>query len=237
MSKQEEGKNISANQGEQTPPERSIKRTAEPAKTVKVAKPVKRRGFFATVFSHLAVATIAVIGVGSYLHWDDILTYSGSRVCAYDVLGKYAKSTPKVPPIDAQAAPKKVPKGPEVKVGDDTTSAPKPVVETPKPKPPSFKNALQAARKQFWENDKAAVAAYEALVVSKPNNADLRAEMANVYYKNDLKQKAVQAFFEAGKLHAEQKNTKKGNAILEVLNKLAPEKSVELSKLMNTATN
>lgn len=257
MSKHENGNEKSVAQNETV--------AREPAKRVKAAKPVKRSGFFATVFSHLAVATIAVIGVGAYMHWDDILTYTGSRVCSYDVLGKYAKTPVKVPPIDPKPAapetttetttettpaeepkvePAKDPKAEQKNsesspksAEEQKSAAPKAVAEIEKPKTPSFEDALQAARKQFWESDKAAVPAYEALIASKPKDADLQAEMANVYLKNEDKQKAIETFFNAGKMHIEQKQTKKTNAILDILKKISPEKSAELSKLLNTASN
>jgi len=232
----------------------------------------KRRGFLASVFSHLAVAAIAVIGVGSYIHWNDILNYTGSRVCAYDVLGQYAKGPVKVPPIDlkksSSTAEKKLETSsiskPEAKTEStsdtiapattatlkkqsNATVAPQSVassVEKSKNSKPeklsktqSFTDALQAARKQFWENDKAAVTAYEGLVQKQPENADLRAEMANVYYKNGAKDKAVEAFFDAGKIFLVDKNVEKAKSIGEVLKRVSPQKSAEFSKLLNAQAN
>lgn len=76
-----------------------------------------KRSFFRSLVSHMMVAIIAVLGVSAYIHWNDLLNYTGSRVCSYNVLGKYAPQTPKVPPIatprsDAKATaqtPKKTP--------------------------------------------------------------------------------------------------------------------------------
>ena len=103
-----------------------VKRASE--RTAPTQQPApKRRGFLASVFSHLAVAAIAVIGVGSYIHWNDILNYTGSRVCAYNVLGQYAQGSIKVPPIDlkksqskpeSQATPNNSAEKPEVKLED-----------------------------------------------------------------------------------------------------------------------
>ena len=261
----------------------------EPAKRAPERKPQpvqaapKRRGFLASVFSHLAVAAIAVIGVGSYIHWNDILNYTGSRVCAYNVLGQYAKGPVKVPPIDLKKAPEtatdkssekpveKAEKSAETKpeakaqsksdamapAADATTSTPKVQSEasiTPKneagsveksqtkaleqqPKAQSFADALQAARKLFWQNDKAAVKAYEVLVQKQPKNGDLRAEMANVYYKNGFKDKAEETFFEAGKTFLADKNLKKAKSIAEILKRISPDKSAEFSKLLNAEAN
>ncbi len=241
-----------------------------PEKQAPVRKPQpKRRGFFATIFSHLAVAAIAVIGVGSYIHWDEILNYTGSRVCAYNVLGKYAIEPVKVPPIDL-AKPATEPQKENASKSDDAASKLK-GVEAPKdneakvekveekPQQPvktdikaddaaekkplaatdkkAFDNALQAARKQFWENDKAAVEAYEDLVKKQPKNADLRAELANVYYKNGKTDKAIEMFFVAGKAFIMEKNANKAKGIVDVLKQVSPEKATELSKLINTATN
>jgi hypothetical protein len=73
--------------------------------TTVTPKPAKRRGFFRTIISHLMVALIAVIGVGGYMHWDEILKFTGSRVCAYNVLGQYGGQTPKRPTPDLKKSP------------------------------------------------------------------------------------------------------------------------------------
>ena len=238
----------------------------EPHKPVSKAahqsnKQPKRRGFLANVFSHLAVAAIAVIGVGSYVHWDEILNYTGSRVCAYNVLGKYAGTPVKLPPIDlkkpSNAESAKTSTQPEpakdkpskVKTPSDTKSEAETSAKKPKEQPEaklekkpkqvvkekSFSDELQAARKQFWENDKAAVQAYEALVKKQPENADLRAEMANVYYKNGVTSKAADAFLSAGKMFITNKKPEKAKSIGDILKRISPEKSAQYLKLLNTA--
>ena len=65
-------------------------------------KPPRRRGFFSSLFSHLFVALIAVIAVTSYMHWVDILKYTGSRVCGPNMLGKYSSQPAMVPPSSLQ---------------------------------------------------------------------------------------------------------------------------------------
>jgi len=212
----------------------------EPAKrapkVVVEAKPRRRRGFFSLLVSHLMVATIAVIGVGTYMHWNDILTYTGSRVCAYDVLGKYGGQTAKVPPIDL--------KKPEVNQTNKQTNKQsetqkQPAEEKPqannspatieKPGEPDFNKAWDEARKLFWKDAGTALAAYEKLLADHPDNADLRAETGNVYYKSGDTKKAVQKYLQAGKQYKQQKNPAKADEMMKILEKLAPEKAKELA--------
>jgi len=77
-----------------------------------------------------------------------------------------------------------------------------------------------------WNNDKAAVKAYEDLVQKQPKNADLQEEIANVYYKNGAKEKSVETFFEAGKSFLAGKNIKKAKHIAEILKRISPYKSL-----------
>ncbi len=66
-------------------------------------------------FSHIIVAALAVAGVGGYFHWEDILSQTGGRICAYEVLGKYGSSQPGSKPMALPAA---------TQTGDSGTSTP-----------------------------------------------------------------------------------------------------------------
>ena len=209
----------------------------EPAKrapkVVVEAKPRRRRGFFSSLVSHLMVAAIAVIGVGTYIHWTDILSYTGSRVCAYNVLGKYGgQTTAKLPPIDL-----KKPEASQTNKQSETQKQPaeeKPQANnspatTEKPGEPDFNQAWDAARKLFWKDAGTAIAAYEKLLADHPNNADLRFETGNVYFKSGDREKAIQMYLQAGKQYKQQKNTAKADEMMKILEKLAPEKAKELA--------
>lgn len=207
----------------------------EPAKKAPRAspesKPRKRRGFFSQLFSHLMVAVLAVIGVAAYMHWRDVLTYTGSHVCSYDMLGKYASQPPKVPPIDL-SKPAKAPPAPAAPSAPPATKDNETAQKAPEKAPEkteSFDEALEVARKLFWAKDPTTAAVYEKLIVKNPDNADLQAELGNVYFKFDKKDQATSRFFQAGTLFAKQKNTAKVAEMVKILEKLAPLKAKELS--------
>lgn len=253
MSNQEQQKQEPA---KSVPPEtsqESSKGTSQQAaQTSPQSKPPKRRGFFSQLFSHLMVALIAVIAVAGYMHWSDVLKYTGSRVCSYDMLGKYASQSPKVPPINLskpvvgqskQSIPSPAENAPNASVKKD------PAKEIPKDKqvkaPPAplekgtaqntpakaenLDQALEGARKLFWANDPTTAAVYEKLVVKNPDNADLKAELGNVYFKFDKKNQAAGQFFQAGTLFAKQKNAAKVAEMVKILEKFSPEKAKELN--------
>ena len=71
---------------------------AKPAPVVVTREKPRRRSFLGWLFSHLVFAAVAVIGIGSWLHWDDILKYAGNNVCSYNMLGKYMTTPAKLPP-------------------------------------------------------------------------------------------------------------------------------------------
>lgn len=234
MSNQEPPKHEPAKRAPQVTPKVTKQATSEP-------KPRKRRGFFSQLFSHLMVATIAVIAVAAYMHWRDVLQYTGARVCSYNVLGKYASQPPKVPPIDLTKPAKEKPKQstqspvekapakdkPQDKSQDKPATTP---VKAPV-KAQNFDDALEAARKLFWTKDPATAPAYEKLITKNPDNADLQAELGNVYFKLEKKDQATSQFFKAGKLYAKQKNPAKVAEMVKILEKLAPEKAKELSAI------
>ena len=192
------------------------------------------------------VATLAVIGVAAYVHWDDVLKYTGSRVCSYNVLGKYASKPPKVPPIDLGDEAKSQPQKQSETVTAPSTEVPVQKVQTPQKAPPApkladqqaeqtvkevpFAQALDAARKLFWANDPKTAPAYEELIARNPEDADLQAELGNVYFKLGEKDKAAGQYLKAGKLFARQKNTEKVSLMAKTIKKIAPEKAKELLK-------
>lgn len=201
-------------------------------------KPKRRRGIFGTIFSHLMVAAFAVLAVSTYMHWVDILTYTSSKVCAYNVLGKYAPADaksarqtspdPKVPPIDLSKPAAKADKPPEQPAKEtsqtDSNPAPPPASETKS----DLDTAWQAARKMFWDKDPATAKAYEKLIADFPEKAELRAELGNVYFKSGKRDQAVEMYLSAGKLFSAQENTAKAVEMKKILEKLAPEKAAEL---------
>ncbi len=176
----------------------------------------KRRGILSQLFSHLMFGLVAVVSVVSYLNWENILKYTGSRVCNYDVLGKYASQPPKVPPIDLGKPAKAPPAPPEA-----------PKLEEEK----SFAASLEAVRQLFWANDPETVATYKKLIAKNPDNADLQAELGNVYFKFGQKDQAADQYLVAGKLFANQANAAKLSGMVKILEKFAPEKAKELSSI------
>jgi len=198
-------------------------------------KPPRRRGFFSSLFSHLMVALIAVIAVTTYMHWVDILKYTGSRVCAPNMLGQYSSQPAKVP---AASLNKPAPEQTKEKTSEKSTQQKTPAEEKPQAdtSPSSndssteqkFKQARDEARKLFWKKSELAIPAYEKLVAEYQDNAGLRVEIGNVYFKSDKKPLAVQAYLEAGKRFLQQKNAVKADEMIKILQKLAPEKAGEL---------
>ncbi len=177
-------------------------------------RPRKRRGLLSQIFSHLMFGAVAVVGVVSYLNWDNILKYTGSRVCSYDVLGKYASQPPKVPPINLDKPAKAPPAPPEA-----------PRLQEEK----SFAASLEEVRQLFWANDPETVATYKKLIANNPENADLQSELGNVYFKFGQKDQAADQYLVAGKLFANQANAAKVSEMVRILEKFAPEKAKELS--------
>ena len=243
MSNQEDTPNKEADNQAQPAAEPPAAAPPAAAPPVAESKPPRRRGFFSSLFSHLMVALIAVIAVSAYMHWTDILKYTGTRVCAYDMLGQYAGQPAKVPPVElkkpateqSKEQPKELTKQQssnktihqkapaEEKPQADTSSQAK-VTSTQQ----EFEQARDAARKLFWTEDKSAVSAYEKLIVAYPDNAGLRAELGNVYYKNDKTPQAVDSYLAAAKMFTEAKNTARRDEMIKILQKLAPEKAAEL---------
>jgi len=159
---------------------------------------------------------VVVVGVVSYLNWENILKYTGSRVCNYDVLGKYASQPPKVPPIDLGTSAKAPPAPPEApKLGEEK----------------SFAASLEEVRQLFWANDPETVATYKKLITKNPDNADLQAELGNVYFKLGEKDQAADQYLVAGKLFANQANAAKVSEMVRILEKFAPEKAKNLSSV------
>lgn len=104
---------------------------ARPAPRKAEKKSPPRRSFFRSLVSHLMVAIIAVLGVSAYVHWNDLLNYTGSRVCSYNVLGKYAPNAPKVPPIVTPKPEQKTP-APSTVTPTDPAPAAKQATQEPK---------------------------------------------------------------------------------------------------------
>lgn len=230
-------------------------------------RPAKKRGFFRSLVSHVMVAIIAVLGVSAYVHWNELLNYTGSRVCSYNVLGKYAPQAPKVPPLATPGpvqqseaktpATKPVPaperqsdtekKAPLPKDNAAVEPAQKKTEKSPDQKPapaePDVKLAenlqaeLEVARKLFWAKDKGAVAAYEALVNRYPQNPALKGELGNVYFKNGDREKASDMYLAAGKVYSSLKNDAKKAAMVKILEKLDPKKAAILTDQPEKAAN
>jgi len=227
-------------------PEKGSDDQAKPAeeKPVTKQKQPKRRGFFSSLISHLMVALIAVIAVSAYMHWTDILKYTGTRVCAYDMLGQYAGQPAKVPSVESKKPATDQSKELSKQQSDNKTiqqqtpAAQKPQADiSPQAKDTQanetstqqeFKQARDAARKLFWAQNDTAIAAYEKLIAKYPDNAGLRAELGNVYYKNEKTSQAIEAYLAAAKMFTRQKNLARRDEMIEILQKLAPEKAAKL---------
>jgi len=203
------------------------------------SKPPRRRGFFSSLFSHLMVALIAVIAVTTYMHWVDILKYTGSHVCAPNMLGQYSSQPAKVPAASLKKpAPEQTKEQTKKKTMEKSTQQQTPAEEKPQAttSPPGkdssteqkFKQARDEARKLFWKKSDLAIPAYEKLIANYQDKAELRVEIGNVYFKSEKTSQAVQAYLEAGKLFLQQKNTVKADEMIKILQKLAPEKAGEL---------
>ncbi len=207
-------------------------------------KPRKQRGFFSQLVSHFMVAVSAVIGVVTYAHWDDILKFTGSRLCSYDVFGKYATQPLKLPPIDlgnppkeeasqSQEQEKSTEKSTEKSAEKNsdkkqlTSKAPPAPQENDIEKP--FNVSLEAARKMFWAKDPATIKAYEKLIASNPGDADLQAELGNVFFKFKNNDQAAAQYLKAGKLFAKLGKTDKVLQMVKILEKISPESVKELS--------
>lgn len=223
---------------EKQPHEPAKKAPQVARKPAREQKPRKRRGFFSQLFSHLMVALIAVIGVATYMHWNDILNYTGSRVCSYDMLGKYASQPVKVPPAgmskpaDEKTQSKAPPKPqdppqdpPKAKDSEQTDVTAKTV---PAPQETSFNDSLEAARKLFWAEDPSTPQAYEKLIAKNPENADLQAELGNVYFKFGKTDQAAKQYSSAGVIFSKLKNTEKVSEMVKILEKIAPEEAEKL---------
>ncbi len=175
-------------------------------------RPRNRRGFFSQVFSHLMVALIAVTAVVSYIFWDDILNYAGSDGKKYNVLGNYVGLPLKIPSIDlTNLTPS---------ISENAGAA----IAKPE-QVPSFAQALDAARKLFWAESPATVDAYKKLIATNPEDADLQAELGNVYFKMGQKNQAANQYLEAGRLYGKQKKSAKVAAMAKILEKIAPKKA------------
>jgi len=227
---------------------------AKPAPMVVKQKKPRRRSFLGWLFSHLVFAAVAVVGIGSWLHWDDILKYAGNNVCSYNMLGKYMTEPIKLPPAGLEKKKAEQPatakqtapivakrEAPGQEKTPEKASEPEPdnkTGATPEPEKKAesqsdsdnLESAWQAARKLFWTDDAKAEPAYEALVSKYPDQPDLLGELGNVYYKNNKKDKAAEAFFTAGKIYSKQNQAAKAAQMVKILQKIAPEKSQDLKK-------
>ena len=231
-------------------------------------QPQRRRrkgGFFRSLISHLLFAAIAVIGVGSYIHWDMILAKTGAKVCNYNVLGKYAKpaktapaaTTPenqtpaRITPENENKTSGKSPDTAKTGKSEANVASPASRADTGKGNTalvdgkqagrtatapgPDYALALEKARKLFWGKDKKATSAYEALAASHPGNPALIGELGNVYYMNNQHNKAAGAYLRAGKLYIAKKQHDKARELVKVLKQIAPQKASELAALLAAA--
>jgi len=199
-------------------------------------KPRKPRGFFSQLVSHFMVAVSAVIGVVTYAHWDDILKFTGSRVCSYDVFGKYATQPLKLPPIDLDNPPKEEvsqsqgqEKPAEKKPDEKQLVAKAPPVPQEKDVEKPFDVSLEAARKMFWAQDPATIKAYEKLIASNPGDADLQAELGNVFFKFKNKDQAAAQYLKAGKIFAKLGKADKVSQMVRILEKISPKSAKKLA--------
>ncbi|HHI81580.1 MAG TPA: hypothetical protein ENJ99_00345 [Rhizobiales bacterium] len=246
-----------------SPPQKAPPEPAKAPPPPPAPAPAPRRrkgGFFRSLISHLVFAAIAVIGVGTYIHWDMILSKTGSTVCRYEMLGKYAKSPQKNPAAaadrapDTSGGPAKTSSGPAVPGTASTPPAISAPAETNAPQTgkaaggkqaPSpqakadgkkgFEDAWREARKLFWKQDKKATGAYEALAASHPGNAELLGELGNVYYMNNQRDKAAQAYVRAGERFIETGKPARARDLVKVLEQIAPEKAEQLSARLDAA--
>lgn len=87
---------------------------------------------------------------------------------------------------------------------------------------------LNAARKLFWAGDKAAIAAYEALIAKFTDRPEAIGELGNVYFKHGQNDKAAKAWYDAGNGFLKQNRTKRAAQLVDVLKQLDPALAAKL---------
>lgn len=89
---------------------------------------------------------------------------------------------------------------------------------------------LSAARKAFWSGDtEAAEKIYLRLAAARPDNADIRGELGNLYYNAARMEDAARMYFEAGKILRKSGQTARLGAVVAALRGIAPDLAAQLA--------
>ena len=212
-------------------------KVVRPVQTTQNQPPVRKRGIMRSFFSHIIVAALAVVAVGGYFHWEDILSGVGSRVCRYEVLGRYGSSTPVALAISADKSAGGMSVS-EKKTATDKVPDPiaAPTGSVGRPAEKSMQAALQDARKAYWEgnNDKAE-ASFLLLIRRFPDNPDIKSEFGNILYKTGKQNKAVAQYYDAGLIWAKTGKHDRAENIVNLLRNIDPAKSERLRQVLVSA--
>jgi hypothetical protein len=203
-------------------------------------RPRRKRGIMRSFFSHIIFAALAVVAVGGYFHWEEILSKVGGRVCAYDTLGRYGSSTKPVVLGNGQKAENTVAQA----VGDNNANsdAEKKTVnesqgsEAKAAPEKSMQEAWMDARRVYQDGDKnGAITTYLALIEKYPNQADFKGELGNIYAEAGQQKQAAVQFYDAGVIWIKFGKTQRVKDIIKLLRQLDPAKSESLRLALEKA--
>ncbi len=118
---------------------------------------------------------------------------------------------------------------PVAEVAPATDTAP---VATPQAPVASYEEQLTAARQAYWNGDAAkAEELYKLLAAEFSSKADVQGELGNLFFTQRRMDEAAEHFFNAGKLSVEAGNIGQAQAMIGVLQGIAPAKAADLRTL------
>ncbi len=127
--------------------------------------------------------------------------------------------------IKAEAMPEPIEPTPQIIV--ETAAVAVPVVPTV-----GYEEQLSAARQAYWNGDAAkAEKLYKSLAAEFSSKADVQGELGNLFFTQRRMDEAAEHFFNAGKLSVEAGNFPQAQAMIGVLQSIAPAKANDLRTL------
>ncbi len=193
-------------------------------------------------FSHIIVAAIAVAAVGGYFHWNEILTQVGSRVCSYEILGRFGASQPVVlgEASEKSKSGSDQPEKPEQQGSVEKSSEVGKInrvaaVSVNVSSDKSMESAWLEARRSYWAGEADAEKSYLALIERFPEQADLRGELGNIYIKSGRREQAASQFYSAGLSLIKSNQKEKAVKVINLLDDLDPAKSAMLKQALDAA--
>ena len=188
------------------------------------------------ILSYVILASLAAGAVALYQNWNGIMGKVAGTVCSNSLLGSYITPNQMAlrgtvePNMVATIAPTKNAESASVGLANvepvKTEQANSGEAQTNA----NMQTAWMDARRAFWKDGASAETAYLDLVKNYPDQADIRGELGNIYFRTDRKEQAIDQYYKAGLTLIKSDNKDRALSVIEMLRELAPEKMQSLQE-------